>query len=204
MPDPEVDIDAYWRLAKDYPKEWKELVKLYLTSKEDRKNLPKQKSDLQPAAHNRDFPCSLCDEAFGTYKSMSVHKWAKHRVKSGVRDFVGNISVCPICSTDFCSRARLVKHLSERRIRSKLRTVTCQQAFLRSQPQMVNGNERSLLEARDADTFRKARKEGHTNVIATIPCKKHPLNNLKRPRSPRAHTHEVQPRLRKRHRTNEQ
>ncbi len=39
-----------------------------------------------------------------------------------------------MCSVDFHSRARLIKHLAERRVRAKARTTTCQQAFMESCP----------------------------------------------------------------------
>ena len=29
MPDPEADLDAYWRLPREYPAEWKALVRTY-------------------------------------------------------------------------------------------------------------------------------------------------------------------------------
>ena len=78
------------------------------------------------------------------------------------------------------SRARLIKHLSERRVRVKARTVTCYNAFMASNPVTIAEGERHRCEANDSDCFRKAQKEGHTNIIATIPYERLVPNILKK------------------------
>ena len=112
------------------------------------------------------FRCDLCGKAWDSWRKLSVHEWSKHGVRSNIRQFVGEVSVCIICGTNFGSRARLIKHLLERRIRSKCRNVSCQQAFLDSNPSLVPGEILKDLELRDSKRASSARREGHTSIIA--------------------------------------
>jgi hypothetical protein len=113
MPNPDVDIDAYWQLAKNYPVEWRDLIKLYFTVHEDTTNTVERGCEPRGETHGPSFECNLCGQLFGTFKGMSVHKWAKHKIKNDVRRFIGDVSACPVSSVDFRSRGRLVKHLAE-------------------------------------------------------------------------------------------
>ena len=73
---------------------------------------------------------------------------------------------------DFVTRARLVKHLLERRVRSKARGESCQKAFLQTNPARTPSDIQHQLEARDAVQAKIDRKAGHTGIIAGRPCKR--------------------------------
>ena len=80
MPNPDVDIDAYWQLAKNYPIEWRDLIKLYFTVHEDTTNTVERGRGPKGETHGSSFECNLCGQDFGTSKGMAVHKWAKHKI----------------------------------------------------------------------------------------------------------------------------
>ena len=94
----------------------------------------------------------------------------KHKAKSSVRKHIGDISVCPTCGSDFRSRARLIRHLLDKRVRSSRRSVSCQHAFLQSNPCTIPDHEYKRLEARDLMHARKHRKLGYQQEPASIPC----------------------------------
>ena len=175
MPDPAKDLHSYWQLAKQFPHEWKQLVHMYFCIKDDPECQPKRKIEEVPRDCITQHICHQCGIAFSDRKQLAAHNWAKHRVKSSFREFIGDVSECPVCGVDFRTRARLVKHLSERRVRSKYRTTTCHDVFLRSDPARVPDDSLQKLESRDASQHKQARKAGHTNVLAEMPCKRRRL-----------------------------
>eukprot|EP00973_Karenia_brevis_P016527 2263551-Karenia_brevis.AAC.1 len=63
--------------------------------------------------------------------------WAKHRKRDHIRMHIGDESKCQVCGVDFHCRARLIKHLSETRLRSKHRRMTCREEFLASNPTTI-------------------------------------------------------------------
>ena len=65
---------------------------------------------------------------------------------------------------------RLVKHLSETRVRSKHRTAQCKTLFLQNNPAQIDRDVLEQLEQDDADERRVARKAGHSHVIACKPA----------------------------------
>ena len=84
------------------------------------------------------------------------------------------------------SRARLIKHLSETRMRAKNRTVLCRDAFLASGPNRVSTEKLATLEAKEAAERRECRKRGHSNIISERPAKVTKPHILKRS-APEAH-----------------
>ena len=123
MPDPHEDLQSYWSLAKSHPAEWKQLVKMYFTSAEDARNTKgaTSVSAMSPAHDCQAFLCTDCGLVFPDHRRLSTHRWSKHGVKNDIRAYIGDISSCPVCKTQFHSRARLIKHLLERRVRAKSR-----------------------------------------------------------------------------------
>ena len=131
------------------------------------------------------FVCDICGAPRENHKKLAVHRWAKRRITANVRTFIGDTSICAICGTDFFSRARLVKHLLERRVRSKTRGASCQAAFLQSNPAPVPATLLHELESRDAAAFKAERKEGHTSTIAGRPCRRTQTSVLSMPPPPK-------------------
>ena len=126
------------------------------------------------------FRCEACGVSFDALRKLSAHKWSKHGTRSGIRQLVGDTCVCPVCGTDFKTRARLIKHLLERRVRSKCRKVSCQSVFLGLKHKVVPADVLAGLEARSAVCASASRKEGHTSIVATTPCQRTKPSVLKR------------------------
>ena len=180
LPDPSANLEPYWCIARDFPQEWRMLVQQLDDTADDctRADLAKHEhvSLPMPPAH----ACTQCGKAFPSARQLSAHCWSKHRTRCNIRRFVGDISQCPVCGTEFFSRARLVKHLLEKRVRSKTRGHSCRERFLQQPMDELSLDEFSLLESRDAVVAKAARRDGHTNIIASRPCRRHAPSVLKR------------------------
>ena len=170
LPSPHVSLESYWQIAKEYPQAWKAIVNTYFTVDDDTVHKPASRGD--GARTEGSFACELCGATWESHRKLAAHQWAKHKVKCDVRSFIGNVTMCAVCGTDFHTRARLVKHLLERRVRSKSRGVSCQAAFMASNPTRVPVDLLSRLEESDAAQHKSNRLAGHTNVIAGRPCKR--------------------------------
>ena len=90
--------------------------------------------------------------------------------KSVIREYVGDESQCRVCGTEFHTRDRLLKHLSERRLRSKHRTETCAEIWVRDHAKRVAPKELEALEAEVSLARKRARREGHRHVPALQPA----------------------------------
>ena len=82
MPSPHDDLQAWWRLARDYPASWKQLDKLYFSSEEDDAN---SATRLPSGNGVSSVPCFECTQSWGRFcdqRRSAVHVWSKHGVKS--------------------------------------------------------------------------------------------------------------------------
>ena len=110
--------------------------------------------------------CSICSaRGFKDQKALDQHCRTRHGIRNPVVQFVGSILKCPVCSTEFHTRLRLITHLSDKRVRSKVRGVSCRDAFLRSGPEPVSPDALAELNRVNDAMRAKAMKEGHTHPI---------------------------------------
>jgi hypothetical protein len=91
-------------------------------------------------------------------------------VVSNIGQLVPNITVCPVCSTNYFTRTRLVQHLSEKRIRSKVRKTSCRLLFLDSKPNRLGTDTINALQLAAREVLRVARKQGRTHERASRPA----------------------------------
>lgn len=161
MPQPSANLGEWWRMIRDHPQLWKQIVALYHTSSED-------EEIQQGAAHESDdglacpispacptwlphkSACERCDNIFRTSKQRANRMWSTQHVKSEFRKHIPDITECPHCKVHFFSRARLINHLAEKRIRSRLRSISCQAAVLAMGLPRVPDVLLNELEARDS------------------------------------------------------
>ena len=189
LPPADVNFEPWWRLCSDHPCEWKKTVSKYHTHLDDI-DVVRKAPRRGCTAFATIFRCDLCEHAaFESLKALDQHKRVKHKIRTQVADYVGNTSKCPICRTDFGNRLRLISHLSERRIRSKVRKTNCQIEFLKQQPSKLSEEQLATLHAENAKARKAAMKDGHTHVIAVTPAKRDAPSVLKKVR-------EVRPRRR--------
>ena len=152
------------------------MVKEYFTvyddahweKKEDNIQCRKRKADT--LVDDMGFECPVCQMSFDSFRQRSNHMWSKHRVKNPIRRMIGDESQCQICGMEFGCRARLVKHLLERRVRSTTRNKSCQEQFFALGRPLVSEDLYSRLEEQDAAMMKKARAAGHTNMVADVPA----------------------------------
>eukprot|EP00973_Karenia_brevis_P000276 38773-Karenia_brevis.AAC.1 len=105
------------------------------------------------------------------------HCRTKHGHRSDVNQYVGKISVCPVCKKDFHSRLRLLAHLSESRHRSKKihgRRLLCKDAITSGMYPKVPAAELQEAIHLDRQLLREARRAGRSHVIATCSVKRMP------------------------------
>ena len=171
LPPPDADIAPYWAIARDCPAEWTAIVKKYLRHEDDDKFAAARRQRDRPPG-SADHSCSICKRGFASRAQLGRHMYAKHRLKSDVRKYVGDISQCPICHADFQSRNRLIMHLMKANVRSRHRPEPCRVTFMKNAPLEVDRDLLQRLEARDVNTNRMARKLGHNQELATRPCRR--------------------------------
>ena len=182
MPPPRVNLKTWWSLICDFPNEWKDLVQLYFTTSEDYNF----SASAARVPESREIPalfsCELCGYTCDQYRKLANHRWAKHRIKCDVSKFIGHVTRCPACQVEFHERVRLIRHLSERRIRSKHRTETCSQVILSNAFAPVSAPNLYKLELKDAEKRKQARRMGFSSVLSTQPALPTSQHILKRRR----------------------
>ena len=128
---------------------------------------PSRLADLLPATS---FNCSACSARFASQKALSQHCRIMHKVVSVMPNIVGSICVCQVCCTNFHTRTRLIAHLSDTRIRSKVRGTNCRAVFL-ADPSM-HAVRSDSDHAIHKEAIREAFRRGHTHQIAVRPASK--------------------------------
>ena len=97
----------------------------------------------------------------------SAHEWSKHGLKNTIRKLVWDESRCRVCGCEFHTRARLLKHLGENRVRAKNRAATCAEVWRQDFPEAVPQDELERLEKVVAEQVAADRKKGRRHVVAT-------------------------------------
>ena len=183
------DVHAFWQLISDYPREWKLILKKYYTTADDivspvnaslsaQVPLPCGAPNNSGGTSTRDAGNAsvdglhqgmVCDApAFTTAKAFRQHARIKHGQTSAIARSRRNITVCCICKSEFHTRLRLVAHLSDHRIRSKLRGTNCHHEFLKI-PGAILSEGTALspaLRQQQNAALTVARAGGHSRVLA--------------------------------------
>ena len=111
-----------------------------------------------PAAVVLSHVCGDCSVVFASSRVLRMHRTKKHNQRSDIRYYADSNGVCPVCNACFCSRLRLISHLSDPR-----RT--------RFSPQLsgiarLSEARVAELDALDRQAKRLAARDGHTHVLA--------------------------------------
>ena len=163
LPLPAVDPQAWWSLIREFPCEWKLLVKSYHTSCDD-------SQDERCVDYTQAARCGTCGRMFGSAKAAAQHARIAHKVRSLPSVCVGDISVCQFCGTDFHCRLALVSHLSDTRIRSRVRGTSCGLQFVASNPTPLPPQVVAALNDEARVLRRNAFAKGHSHVLVVKPA----------------------------------
>jgi hypothetical protein len=110
------------------------------------------------------FPCELCPPprpGFSSAKALASHMRARHGARSPIKRFVDDSALCPACGASFCTRIRVIAHLSD------ARRPACRVAIMIDDTHLVPLSLFQKLEARDKVLRREALQSGHTHPIAS-------------------------------------
>ena len=98
---------------------------------------------------------------FLTKKDLQQHKRIVHKERNPMRFWADETGKCLVCATSFCTRPRLIAHLSDSR-RPRCRDRIIQEGI----PVLLTAEAAEVLDGLDAQALREARKKGHTHIIA--------------------------------------
>ena len=110
------------------------------------------------------FVCTECPAprpCFSSAKALASHMRARHGARSPIKRYVDDSATCPSCKTFFCTRIRVIKHLSDSR------RPTCRDRILADDALLLPMSLFQKLEARDRVLRREALHSGHTHPIAS-------------------------------------
>ena len=165
LPDPHADATPWWSLMLNFRSEWKAIVASYFSLLDDHvQTLPVQ----MPAALS--FACSVCSCTFRSAKALGQHSRVKHGLRSLPAACLPDISVCPFCSTEFHDRYFLVTHLSDMRVRSKVRGTSCGILFAESCPTPLPAEQSARLNEKARVLRKRAGSAGLSRPLALAPA----------------------------------
>ena len=120
-------------------------------------------SILSPLPGQSIFSCMQCAPpvTFSSSKALQSHCRTKHGTRSSVPQYINDSGVCPVCSTVFGSRLRVISHLSDTR-RPK-----CRERVLAGDFPVLPKAVLAKLSVRDRELKRLALREGHTHTLAS-------------------------------------
>ena len=106
--------------------------------------------------------CKMCipNCAFPTEKALNSHARSKHDVVSLIPKYIDGSGLCPACKSVFCSRIRVIAHLSD------TRRPRCRDRVLAGEFPAIADDVFVQLQSSDRETRKSALHEGHTHPIA--------------------------------------
>jgi hypothetical protein len=129
---------------------------------------------LQSCLGQHEFACTLCSSnpAFKSAKALASHMRSKHKVTNPLNRYIDNSGICPVCGTSFFSRARVLTHVSETRVRNKSGRKSCRQRLLAGEFPTVSDTVFTDAVLATRTERREAQRRGRTHVLATLPAKR--------------------------------
>ena len=172
LPQPAVDPGPWWHLLGTFQREWRSIVMLYHTYLNDDDNVYDMQSPgpAELAQRAVAFPCAQCGLHFKSSKAMRQHARIKHKARSVAALTVPDITVCPICGTNFHSRLCLVTHLSDRRVRSKIRNTSCAIEYENTNPPGLTNEQLRIVDDEARRLRKRSLEAGHTHHIQRMPA----------------------------------
>ena len=127
-----------------------------------------------PTHHNpplAEFRCQACaGKLFASKKALDQHMRIKHKVLNPIASRLPDTMRCPVCQSDFHSRMQLVAHLSDTRVRSRVRGKSYHSVFMASHDALPISFLDSGWNAALGGSRRRAQAAGSTHENATLRC----------------------------------
>eukprot|EP00973_Karenia_brevis_P053974 7496819-Karenia_brevis.AAC.1 len=115
LPCPTVHLEPWFEFMCAFPSEWKELVAMYFDDGSMDENTTLTVDGIETGAF---FRCTLClSKNFKNSKALAQHMRIKHKVTNPVNKYIDGSGICPACGVNFFSRAKVLTHASETRMR---------------------------------------------------------------------------------------
>ena len=127
---------------------------------------------VQSDISRNEFVCVQCSDVspdskcvFDSQRALDSHARCKHGVRTDIRTYIGNTTVCPACNVKFSCRVGLVTHLSDKR-RPKC------PAKVRLLCQPISDEQLAQLDEADKLVSREAQRKGYSHPLIAVPaCK---------------------------------
>ena len=187
LPDPCTHADIWFHFIRTFPMEWSQLVKSFIYHESHVADGvcvagANFASNTCCTSVLPELVCNMCGadaprRIFKTNKALLAHQRTVHHFRNPIGRYVDGSGVCPACSVDFGSRHRVVAHLSETRVRAKVRYRTCRDRVLEGEFEPLQEDELVQLLVEHRKQARAAYAAGRSHVVAIKPCRRARLGN---------------------------
>ena len=172
LPDPLSGSAPWQELMVSFPKQWREIVNMYCVYEScfDR-------SDNTDSISIHTFCCNICAgagvpcRAFKSEKDLQQHQRIKHKMRSPIPQFIDDSGICPACGVILQSRVKVIVHACETRCRGKSK-VRCRDVILSGAVPAIAVDDFVMLEERDRNIRKTAKRKGFTHVRSICPAKR--------------------------------
>jgi len=176
MPDPYDDPEAWAYLMKSFSYEWACIVKafVYFESPTSPSKLHERRQTKleQAQVHLKCDLCGVSSRAFATQKGLDTHMRVKHKERNMLDKYIDSSGVCPVCRVNFHTRVHVLRHVSEKRCRAKVKYKTCREQLLERKFPVVDATALQSAHELDRNLRAQARKRGRTQVLVEVPAKR--------------------------------
>ncbi len=174
LPNPSDDMQPWLSLAKDFPQQWKAIVRKtvdrLVQGARERHGLDRWRAamnaltgghvDAQVQDHDFTLICSFCHKEFDSPQKLALHE-IQHGKKHVARSYAIGTQ-CQSCCWEFHSRPRLIRHLAYAR--------TGCLANYKQWCHPLNDDDSKALDAEDAAANKKLKRVGETVLLAKLPA----------------------------------
>ena len=172
MPHPASSVHRWILLAHDHPAQWRKLVSTALDAVVNKTiGLQREAPDSSSIASElqmqmQTFVCYECGYEATSLQGLQVHRSKQHGYVHLSRLLVGDTATCRCCLINYWTRARLIRHLRERKAAKGF--VPCLD-LLEHFAEPIEESERKKLDSQEASENKAARSRGHLRPPALAP-----------------------------------
>ena len=109
---------------------------------------------------------------FATQKALDTHIRAKHKQRSVLSKYIDSSGICPVCKVDFHIRVHVLRHVSDKRCRAKVKYKTCHDRLMSGEFPAIDQDVLGQAFEQDRKLRNEARKRGRPQVLVQEPAKR--------------------------------